>query len=172
DEVFLHLEVPRPGEYHVRVAIDDGATGRTASVYDIVDVPDFERAAVSLSGLAIATAAVLPRAATRSDFLPVAPTLQRTFSWTDEVSAYVQVVQPGQVPLGPIALTVRVLDEQGEARFERVDILPAGLFNAAGHADFAFVVPTDALTSGTYTLVLDAARDATRATRSARFEIE
>jgi VWFA-related protein len=53
-ELLSRIEL-RPGRYEIRLAAREVGSGRTGSVYTFVDVPDFRRAALSLSGVAIET---------------------------------------------------------------------------------------------------------------------
>lgn len=170
DDVFLHLEAPKPGAYHVRVAVEDGATQRIASVYDLIDVPDFARAAVSLSGLAMF--APSDRAVVATDLLPDAPTTRRTFARGEPVTAFVEVVQAGRDGRVPIAMTVRVLDAEGAVRWRRVEELSAGNFEDTGRVPYQFALASDDLPPGAYRVIVEAARGATRATRSVSFDIE
>ena len=50
-----HLELP-PGDYGLRVAVSDTASGKVASVFSDITVPNFDNAPLSLSGLSVETA--------------------------------------------------------------------------------------------------------------------
>src|SRR5690606_246014 len=147
-------------------------TDRVASVYDIVDVPDFERAAVSLSGLVVFADRGLGRTVNATGPFTQAPTTRRTFGRGEQVAVSVQVVQRRDRPPVAVPVSVRVVDEEGTARFERTESLASDTFDAAGQTMYSFALPTDALMSGAYTLVVDATQGRVRATRSAHFEIE
>lgn len=172
DDVFLHLELPQPGQYHVRVAVDDGDTGRVASVYDIIDVPDFERAPVSLSGLLVFTESGRARTVSASGPFPQAPATRRTFAQAERVAASIQVVQRRDSPVASMPVSVRVFDAEGAARFERAETLASDAFDTARQAMYSFVLPTDALETGAYTLVVEATQGRARVARSASFQIE
>ena len=45
-----HLEL-QPGDYGLRVAVSDAASGKVASVFSDITVPNFDNAPLSLSGM-------------------------------------------------------------------------------------------------------------------------
>ena len=85
-----HLELP-PGDYEIRAAVADPLRGRVASVFQQVSVPAFARAPLSLSGIAIETAAGF-ETATAAD-AEVSPITERTFTRADHVRAAFEVYQ-------------------------------------------------------------------------------
>ena len=103
-----HLELA-PGEYELRVAVSDPATGKVASVFSDVTVPKFESAALSLSGIAVDTASA-PSAAP-------APTTRRVFQRDERVRACCRSTRAPSAPRPsrPVSMRVRILDAKGGA---------------------------------------------------------
>lgn len=170
DEVFTRLDLPRPGDYHVRVAVRDTATGRIASVHDIADVPAFARDAVSLSGLVVHTSRTPQRSiAALTDFLPVVPTTRRTFAPRETVTIYAQVSQA--TPAVSVRMTARVFDAQGAALLEHGEAIDPGTFTA-GPTFYRLDLPLGRLEAGVYLLNIEAVRDADRVSRTMRFGVQ
>jgi VWFA-related protein len=170
DEVFTRLDLPQPGDYHVRVAVRDTATGRIASVHDIADVPAFARDPVSLSGLIVHTSRTPQRSiAALTDFLPVVPTTRRMFAAQETVTIYAQVSQA--TPAVSVRMTARVFDAQGAALLEHGEAIDPATFTA-GPTFYRLDLPIGRLEAGVYLLNIEAVRDADRVSRTMRFEVQ
>jgi VWFA-related protein len=159
----------KPGRHEVRVAIEE--PGHVAgSVYTYVEVPDFAKAPLSLSGVVLGTARPL-EGSPLTAVLPLTPTARRQFRRTEDVSVFVRAYQGGHDPLGPVAIAVRILDRSETAVIERRTML----FEQPGterSADYAFDLPLSSLQPGPYLLTLEAtsaARETVR--RDVRFEV-
>jgi hypothetical protein len=164
--------VPSPGTYQVRVAaLDDGRTG---SVYTFADVPDFRRAAVSLSGVGIhvdaaATAGEWPDAGDGT--AGRALTTARTFARGDHAEALSYVCQSTADATAPVDVSGTVFDATGSLVLRRTDTIAPTSFTA-GCASYQIGLPLDHLAPGEYLLTIDAARDASQAFRTVRFRVE
>lgn len=170
DEVFTQLVLPEPGGYHVRVAARDSATGRIASVHDVVDVPAFAREPVSLSGIVVHASRAPQRSITAlTDFLPIVPTTRRTFARDEAVTVYAQVAQ--REPADAVRMTARVFDATGEPLLEHGELIAAETFTAAGATFYRLDLPLVRLAAGPYLLNVEAMRGATRISRTMRFEV-
>ena len=95
------------------------APGRSTHVHLDVEVPDFAKAKVSMSGVIVANpvmeTAIAPTKLL-ADLVPDIPTAQRTFSKTaDHVFAYAKLFQGGN---GKLAVRVRVLIDIENARHD------------------------------------------------------
>jgi VWFA-related protein len=80
--VLSEVEVP-PGRWQFRVAGRSETSGTAGSVFYDLDVPDFEKDALSLSGLVLtsATAGLVPNAATAQQIMPKPTAAYRRISW-------------------------------------------------------------------------------------------
>jgi VWFA-related protein len=162
-----------PGRYEIRVAVDAGPNAE-ASVYSFVDVPDFRKGAVALSGLVLSR---VPEglAAPRDAFdalLPVVPTASRRFAQTDQVGALVRVYQARDSTARPVSLSSRVVDRDDRVRTSGALTLEADRFAGTGAADYRVDLPLAALDRGEYLLTIEAAQGDRTIARHARFHVE
>lgn len=131
---------------------------RIGGVFYKVDVPDFSAQTVTLSGVVLgrepADGVTLPPAL--AGLVPIVPTASRTFGQGDEIDAFFQVYQGRTTPLAPVALSIRVLDDRGAARFDVTESLEVDTFTAHRSADYRMRLPLDRLTSGRYLLTIEA----------------
>ena len=169
-EILPRLSVP-PGTYEIRVAVrtDDARSG---SVYTFVDVPDFSRSGVSLSGIVLeatpAVAAAPPDA--YADLLPVVPTARRDFGASDRVSAFVRVYQGGSHALVPATVTTRIVDAKNEQITKSTRELSPSLFEKRRAFDHRFDLPRN-LTPGDNLFTVEIQADGKTAERALRFRI-
>jgi hypothetical protein len=156
-EVLSRLDL-RPGRYNMRFAAHSASLGRSGSVYYDVEVPDFSRLPVSLSGVVLDVEDGIlsaPRDLLAA-LVPVVPTTQREFTAADRVTAFVRAYQGGRRPLVPVAIDVRVTDARDEDVVSRTTVLDPGAFGAARAADYRFALPLEALPAGPYLLTVQA----------------
>lgn len=114
------LDLP-PGTYQLRVAaVDNRGSTRGTVQYDL-DVPDFTKAGVSLSGIVVTSDAVGARLTGDIQFweqlTPSPPTTAREFSAGDQVTAVTEVYTNGQKPGDRLDITTTVENEQGTTFF-------------------------------------------------------
>ncbi|MEO8483309.1 MAG: VWA domain-containing protein [Acidobacteriota bacterium] len=169
-ETFSHIDLA-PGRYEVRTAVEDGRTGQAGSVYGYVDVPDFVRDPVSLSGLMMAVGPMTPSPILR-DILPGTPTARRAFLRDERVSAFVRVYQGLSRAMIPGYLTAEIRDDQNQSVFHQESRILPQQFGAGRAMDFSLDVPTDRLPSGAYLLSIEARHGNETARREARFSLQ
>jgi len=159
-EVLTALDL-EPGRYEIRVALD--SRGTRSSVYGFVDVPEFDKAPLSLSAIALAQqppAAGGPRDAF-ADFLSVVPTARRRFTKTDVVDAFVRIYRRPNA--APVALAVRVVDADDQAVFEEQEDQVDDAYDVG--------VPLHDLAPGEYLLTFAASSGKDRAVQHVRFVV-
>jgi VWFA-related protein len=177
DAAFGHYEVMSrvpvtSGRYELRLGLQTG-DGRTASVYTYVEVPDFARESLSLSGLVL-SATPSPRMAPKDAFaglIPVAPTARRVFQETDRVTAFLRVYQGGSRPLVPVTITTRLVDSTNAPVGDGVRNVDVTSFSKARSFDNRFDLPVR-LPRGEYLLSADVAAGGKTAQRMLRFRVE
>jgi VWFA-related protein len=153
-EVISRLRL-KPGRHEIRVAAEDTARGLSGSVYTYVDVPDFAKAPVSLSGVVLGTSPATSRSPVH-DLFPVTPTARRQFAPTESVTAFVRVYQPAKARPVPVTITTRILDASNHTAHEtRTPLFADG---ASTSADYRFDLPLASLGKGDYVLTIEAAR--------------
>ena len=172
-ELLSRFALP-PGRYELRLGAHRVADGVAGSVYADVEVPDFAKAPLSLSGVMIETSPPVA-AAPRNEFaalLPIVPTSSREFSVTDRTVGFLRVYQGGTSPVVPVRIGVLIVNERDERVVESTDTIDVDRFGAATRAaDYRFVVPTTSLPPGEYLLTLDVIAGAARAARATRFRL-
>jgi VWFA-related protein len=163
----------RPGRYELRASASIASISKSGSVYGYLDVPDFSREPVSLSGLVIsatpATASANVLAIT--DLLRVMPTTRRTFASSDDVASFVRVYQGGMEAATPVSLAVRIVDRTGRAIVDEHVTLEASQFAPTRSADFSWKLPLDRLGPGAHLLTIEASRGGAVVKRDVRFGV-
>jgi VWFA-related protein len=122
--VMSRLEVA-PGRYLLRVAGADGRT-RGSVQYDL-DVPDFTKSALTMSGLALASASELRRPTTGSDKnwkqrFAQPPTTVRTFTRDDELAVSGEIYANDKT-IGAVEVVTSVQNESGAILFTGRNVL-------------------------------------------------
>jgi VWFA-related protein len=170
-EVLSRLTL-KPGRYEVRVALEDG--DRRGSVYTFVDVPEFTRQPLSLSGIAVAASPA--RAAAPPDafagLLPIVPTAQRQFGKSDTVTAFVRVYQRLKDAGGLVDVTARIIDATDRSVFQAAVSVPAERFSSYLASDYRLQLPIERLATGEYLLTIDARQGERTARTGLRFTIK
>lgn len=173
-EVLARIDVPGPGSYECRVAVQSEATDTRGSIFLDVAVPDFDKDAVSMSGVVMSRPiAALPIAPPRllQDVMPVVPTSDREFAPADVVTAFVRLYQGRGAPAASAIVSMQIRDAAGKLVFDRSDLLPADRFNQQA-ADYQSRLPLATLKTGDYLLTVEATVGKTTARRDVRFRVK
>jgi VWFA-related protein len=170
---FLSRLPLEPGTYELRAAVS-GTDGKPGSVYTYLDVPDFAKAPLSLSGIAIETipAALSGPGNTFDGLLPIVPTARRTFAPSDTVGAFVRLYQGGAAPLEPAMLSATVQDARGRTVVAKGQTLAANAFGAARSTDYRLELPPDTFAEGDYLLSIVATAQKRTVRRDLRFSVK
>jgi VWFA-related protein len=168
----LHMDLS-PGYHELRVAVRGAALGTTASVFADVDVPDFVREPVSLSGLVIAVGATdAGSAGAQPSPMAVVPTTSRAFTTSDRVSASLSLYQGGRGPVVPVTMTTLLRNARDQMAFTHSEIVaPDRFITSNRRADWAIDLPLSSLAPGTYLLTIEAVAGAQRAQREVTFRV-
>lgn len=162
----------KPGRYQVRVAANSAASDKTGSVFVHVDVPDFSRERLSMSGVAVRASPDSPTMALAAldGIFPFVPSTRRAFRAADTVEAAVRVY--ASRPEGPAAVVCRIRDaaEAEVSALERI-ATPAETSNPAG-ALVRCPIAVATLSAGHYLLEIEARSGSRSATRKVKFIIE
>jgi VWFA-related protein len=169
-EVLSRLDL-KPGRYHLRMSAQSRAFGKSGSIYHDIEIPDFSKAPLALSGVVMSATPALtsgPRELI-APLLPVVPTTQREFVG-HQGAAFVRVYQGGKAPIAPVSIRARIVDRSGRVAFERPDAVLPDRFDRHRAADFNFALPIDRLSEGVYQLNFHATLgDGIAAAREVRF---
>jgi VWFA-related protein len=164
----------QPGRYRLRIGAHNRAVEQSGSIFLDVDVPDFARDRLSLSGLVVGTSAAPKQAVVPGvrSMLPFQGSTLREFSRSETVSGFLRVYQGGSTDVRNVQVFVRVLDERGTALEPAERPLRADQFSRMRAADVTFPIPVGRLAPGSYTLQVEAsAPDSPVATRELAFAI-
>jgi VWFA-related protein len=164
-----HLPLP-PGRYMVRLAAE--SEGRTGTVFVDVEVPEFTKSPLSLSGLVLQRGAAV-RVADKviAGLIPVAPTTVREFSTADEVTVFLRVYQGGKGRVVPVRMLAKVTSERNNVTSNQDAVIEVADFGDARSADYRVMLPLAHLAPGDYLLEVEAQSGARRHKRSARFTV-
>ena len=163
-----------PDRYELWISARDLRTLRMGDVTLRFEVPDFATRTVAVSGIVLGSepgdgSALHPAL---SGLVPIVPTTARVFGGASEITAYFQIHQGGKSPVGAVSLRMRILDEQGNVRLDRLETLEPGLFSASRTAPYALRLPLDTLSPGRHLLSVEARLgDRIAAPRDVPFEV-
>jgi VWFA-related protein len=173
-----HLSVP-PGRYQLRVAAQDNGKAKQGSAHLDLDVPDFTKDPIALSGVAIAATA--DRSASNpvkdpfNGGLPGMPTTLRDFPTNGEFAVWVQVYDNQPTPPHRLDITTTVKADDGRVVFTNsAERSTDELQGTPGAFDYSTRIPMTGWTPGLYMLSIDAksrVRDAQPASRVIPFRV-
>ena len=173
-----HLSVP-PGRYQLRVAAQDSGKTKQGSAHLDLDVPDFTKDPIALSGVAIAATA--DRSASNpvkdpfNGGLPGMPTTLRDFPTNGEFAVWVQVYDNQPTPPHRLDITTTVKADDGHVVFTNsAERSTDELHGTPGAFDYSTRIPMTGWTPGLYVLSIDAksrVRDAQPASRVIPFRV-
>jgi VWFA-related protein len=154
------LELP-PGRYQLRVAAHDSGGGSVGSVLYDLDVPDFAKTPLSMSGIVLASAAaseptVRPDEALRQ-VLPGPPVGSRSFPQNDDVALFVEVYDnEGSTP-HKVDITTTVTTDEGTVLAKMDEVRDSSeLQGRRGGYGYATRLATKGLEPGSYVLTVSA----------------
>jgi VWFA-related protein len=159
--ILRHLSV-LPGSYQLRVAAQDSAKTRQGSAHLDIDVPDFTKDPIVLSGIAIAATADRAVAASieRDPFnggLPGQPTTLRDFPANSEIAGFVEVYDNQPTPVHRLDINTTVRADDGQVVFTHSDERSTDeLHGTPGAFAYSVRVPMTGWAPGLYVLTIDA----------------
>ncbi len=167
------LDLP-PGRYEIRVASAHREAGRLGSVYMDLQVPDFAKAPLSLSGVLLqdgTTAAATPDDVFRT-LVPVTPTSRREFARGEPLTAFVRVYQGGRDPVERVDVRTQIANAAGAIVVDGVTTVEPDEFSTERAADYQLALPLERLAPGEYLLTIDATLGTSgKARRDVRFSV-
>lgn len=162
-----------PGRYELRAGIRDGANGRIGTVHTHIDVPDFSRAPLSISGILVGAfpAALTAPRQLLTDLADIQSTARRVFARSDTVAIAARIYQGGQPQ--QITLLSRVTDATGTNVRDESKTIAADAFSGERERWFEVreSIAVKDLPPGEYVLTLAATRGDRTVQRTVRFLI-
>jgi VWFA-related protein len=166
-----------PGRYQVRVGARDTGSGLIGSVTLDLDVPDFSKGDLAMSGLLLtsASASRMPTANPDPDFkelLPASPVAQREFPRGDTMSLFTEVYDNKISTPHRVTIKATVLADGGSVVFTTADERKSEeLKGAGGGYGYVATIPLTGFAPGRYVLRVEAQSFLAGATTVAR-EVE
>ena len=159
--ILNRVDLP-PGRYQLRVAAHDSAGGNVGSVLYDLEVPDFQKAPFSVSGLVLTSpsAAALPTA--RADeqikaVLPAPPVAVRTFPQNDEIRLFAEVYDNAGATPHKVDITATVTTDEGKVMFKNEETRDSSdLGGQRGGYGYTTAIPLKDLAPGKYVLKVEA----------------
>jgi hypothetical protein len=168
-DLLSHVPVS-PGRYMIRLSAE--TNGQKGDVFVDVDVPNFEKAPLSVSGLLVQRAPAAPVADKAiAALIPIGPTTQRTFTASDDVDVFARVYQGGKGRLVPVRMSAKVTNAGNLAVSGQDMVLEPEQFGIARAADYRIRLPLAHLDPGDYLFEVEAKSGAPQARRTLRFSI-
>jgi VWFA-related protein len=164
----------QPGTYEVRVAARHEHEQVTGSVHAYVDVPDFGRDPLTLSGAVLLDrrAPTLPLPEALAGILDAAPTTRRDFTVSDQITALVRIYQRAGRPPTDVNVLFHIFDDKLQEAGATERLLETTEFAKTGAADARFPVPLETLRPGAYVMRIGITGGDPALRRDVRFRVK
>jgi VWFA-related protein len=159
--VLTRLEIP-PGRYQLRVGGLSGDTGLRGSVFYELEVPDFSKDPLVMSGLLLTSPSASRVVTAKPDpllegLLPGSPTTIREFPVDDEIALFTEVYDNQLTPRHMVDISTSVLTDEGRVVFTMTDTRSSEeLEGKRGGYGYGARVPLKDLAPGLYVLKVEA----------------
>jgi VWFA-related protein len=123
--ILSRMNIPA-GRYQLRVAAHDLSGGALGSVLYDLDVPDFEKVPLSMSGLALTSASSTQAPTARPDadlrqVLPGPPVASRTFPQNDQIAFFTDVYDNDVSVVHTVDITSTLTSDEGRVVFKNAE---------------------------------------------------
>ena len=175
--ILRRLNLP-PGRYLLRVAAHDDGNDALGALTHHLEVPDYDKSPLSMSGLLMASSAGSETMTARADeqlqkVMPMPPAAARTFERNDELLIFTEIYDRGGTTAHTVDIAARVRSTTGKVVFEREDQRSSEeLQGARGGYGHLVRVPLKGFDAGPYVLTIEArSRLGDTASRQVRFVV-
>ncbi|HXW07035.1 MAG TPA: VWA domain-containing protein [Vicinamibacterales bacterium] len=154
------LDVP-PGRYQLRVGARDAGSGLLGSVTLDLDVPDFSKGDLAMSGILLtsASASRMPTANPDPDFkdiLPAPPAAAREFPHGDTLSLFTEVYDNRVSTPHRVTIRATMLADDGRVIFTTADERRSEELKGGGGYGYVTTIPLTGVAPGRYVLRVEA----------------
>jgi hypothetical protein len=155
--ILSRLDIP-PGRYQLRFAARDSSAGSIGSVLYDLEVPDFYKGPLVMSGLALTSAAGALELTPRPDeqlkmVLPGPPAGLRTFSQDDGIVVFAEVYDNEAASPHKVDITSTVTSDDGKVMYKTdEERSSADLLGKRGGYGYTAQIPLKELPPGAYVL--------------------
>ena len=167
--VLSQMALP-PGRYQLRAAVADQDGSRTGSILYDLEVPDFARPGLSMSGVSLASASGAAVPTVRpldplKDFLPGPAITMREFQQNDVLALFAEFYENLQgAPTHMLEFSTTLRAEDGQIVFQnREERSSADLQGSSGGFGYAHQIPLQNIAPGTYVLRVEGQSRAAKA---------
>jgi VWFA-related protein len=177
--VLNRMELP-PGRYQLRLAARDTTKATIGSVIYDLEVPDFYKDKIAMSGLAITSLGGAAMMTARPDdvmkqVLPAPPVAARAFAQNDELAVFTEVYDNSGNAPHKVDITTSVLTDEGRVLYKNEESRDSSeLQGAKGGYGYTSRVPLSEIAPGSYVLNVEARSrlgDSLSTTRQVQFTI-
>ena len=154
---FLSRIALPPGRYQLRVAAREAGAGAAGVVHYDLEVPDFSKERLAMSGLVLTTSSAGETATPRGDktlqaILPAPPTAARTFVPGDVVDVYAEIYDNALQTAEGLDITTTVQAVNGQTVFSSHREHSNEASTSGQAFPYGLEVPLKGLTAGAYVL--------------------
>jgi VWFA-related protein len=155
------IELP-PGRYQLHVAAHDTTGGNVGSVTYDLEIPDFNKSPLDMSGIVLSSTGGATFVTAKvdellQDVLPSPPVAVRTFGQNEEVTLFTEVYDSEGDKPHTVNITAMVLSDTGEQLFKsNEERSSADLGGKRGGYGFVAKIPMKGLPPGSYVLKVEA----------------
>ena len=159
--ILRRLDVPA-GRYSLRVGAREAGSGNTGSVLLDLDIPEFGKGPLSMSGLVLSSGAANATLTARADdqlkdVLPAAPTAVRDFPRGDELTLYSEVYDHIR-SAHKVEVRTTVTADDGSVAYTHTDLRGSDELRASGDGfGHLRTIPLKSFAPGRYVLRVEAA---------------
>jgi VWFA-related protein len=154
------IDLP-PGRYQLRLAARDSAGGNVGSVLYDLEVPDFAKGQMVMSGLVLSSRAGAELPTARPDeqlkqVLPAPPVALRAFPQNDELMLFAEVYDNVTSPAHNVDILTTITSDTGEVKFKaNEERTSADLGGKPGGYGYSARIPLKDLAPGAYVLKVE-----------------
>ncbi|MGH9346758.1 MAG: VWA domain-containing protein [Vicinamibacterales bacterium] len=151
-----------PGRYQLRAGAHETGSAAVGSVHYDIEVPDFNQAPLSLSGVVLTSTSAAATPTPRPDpeldaLLRAPPAVTRDFARTDTLAALFALYHDAKEPVGTVDVAITVAADDGQVRFSSDLQITEDNLRKAPHGYGSIVqVPLAGLVPGEYVLRVQA----------------
>jgi VWFA-related protein len=159
--IISSLDVP-PGRYQFRIAAREANTRRAGSVLVDLEIPDFSKETLSMSSIALTSAAsgVAPTARPKDPLAKILPgplTTYRDFGQADELALFTEIYEAVATPTHKVEIALTMKAEGGQTVFQsREQRDSSELGGNSGGYGFAARIPLRDIAPGLYVVRVEA----------------
>jgi VWFA-related protein len=155
------IDVP-PGRYQLRLAAHDAGGGTVGSVLYDLEVPDFAKAPLSMSGVVLTSASASVRPTVRPDetlrsVLPASPAALRSFPQSDTIALFAEIYDNSASSPHKVDISSTIKTDEGRVLFKADEERDSSEFGGQrGGFGYVAQVPLKEIAPGDYVLTVTA----------------